>query len=90
VNLTAVTIRWPSGTDASVTAVTFGDPIYSGNALPPYLAINTPIPLWSGTFSTRQMIFKFDKNPKSVTGDFYQVTATFEGCPPISGIIPSD
>jgi hypothetical protein len=90
VNLIAVTIRWPSGTDASVTAITFGDPIYSGNALPPYLAVNTPYPLWSGAFSTRQMIFKFDFKPKSVTGDFYQVTATFEGCPPISGIIPSD
>jgi hypothetical protein len=90
VNLTAVTIRWPSGTDSNVTAITIGDPIYSGDALPPYLAVNTPYPLWSGAFSTRQMIFKFDKNPKSVTGDFYQVTATFEGCPPISGIIPSD
>ena len=90
VNLTAVTIRWPSGTDASVTAITFGDPIYSGNALPPYLAVDTPYPLWSGAFSTRQMIFKFDSKPSSVTGDFYQVTATFEGCPPISGIIPSD
>ena len=90
VNLLAVTIRWPSSSAANVTAITFGDPLYSGNALPPYLAVNTPSPLWSGAFATRQMIFKFDKNPKSVSGDFYQVTATFEGCPPISGIIPSD
>jgi Flp pilus assembly protein TadG len=90
VNLVAVTIRWPTGAAANVTAITFNDPIYTGNALPPYLAVDTPYPLWSGVFDTRQMIFKFDKNPKSVTGDFYQVTATFEGCPPISGIIPSD
>ena len=89
-NLTAVTIRWPTGAGTNVTAITFNDPIYSGNALPPYLAVNTPSPLWSGAFDSRQMIFKFDSNPKSVTGDFYQVTATFEGCPPISGIIPSD
>jgi hypothetical protein len=90
VNLQAVTIRWPSGSAANVMAITFGNPLYSGNALPPYLAVNTPSPLWSGAFATRQMIFKFDKNPRSVSGDFYQVTASFEGCPPISGIIPSD
>jgi hypothetical protein len=90
VNLVAVTIRWPSGSAANVTAITFSDPLYSGDALPPYLAVTTPSPLWSGAFTTRQMIFKFDRNPKSVSGDFYQVMATFEGCPPISGIIPSD
>jgi len=90
VNLVAVTIRWPSGSAANVTAITFGSPLYSGNALPPYLAVTTPSPIWSGAFATRQMIFKFDRNPKSVSGDFYQVTATFEGCPPISGIIPSN
>jgi len=90
VNLVAVTIRWPSGSAANVTAITFSDPLYSGNALPPYLTVTTPSPLWSGAFATRQMIFKFDSNPKSVSGDFYQVMANFEGCPPISGIIPSD
>lgn len=91
VNLTAVSIRWPSGAGANVTAITFGGgPIFSSVALPPYLMVDTPQPLWSGAFYTNQIIFKFDKNPKSVPGDFYEVTATFEGCPPISGIISSD
>lgn len=90
VNLVAVTIRWPSASAADVVAITFGAPIWSGNALPPYLAVTTPVPLWSGAFSTQQMIFKFDKNPRKVSGDFYQVTATFQGCPPISGIVQSD
>ena len=90
VNLLAITIRWPSSSGTNITAITFGDPLYTGNALPPYLAVNSPAPLWSGAFSTRQIIFKFSKVPKSVPGEFYQLTATFEGCPPISGIIPSD
>jgi hypothetical protein len=54
------------------------------------MAVNTPNPLWSGAFVTRQMVFVFDAGPKSVSGDFYQIIATFEGCAPISGIIPSD
>ena len=90
VNLTAVTISWPSAASASVTAITFGDLIYSGIGLPPYLAVDTPYPLWSGAFSTRQMIFIFDLTPLNVPGDSYQVTATFEGCPPISGTKPSE
>ena len=63
--------------------------IYSGNAPPTFLLVNSPYPLWSGAFDTRQMVFVFDKNPKSVSGDFYQLTATFEGCPPVSDSIPS-
>jgi Flp pilus assembly protein TadG len=90
INLTAVTVSWPSGTDANVTAITFGSPVYTGNANPPYLSVTTPVPLWNGAFTTQQMIFKFNKNPKSVSGDFYQLTATFQGCPPISGVVPSD
>jgi hypothetical protein len=52
--------------------------------------VTTPSPLWTGAFSTRQMIFKFNINPQRVSGDSYMVTATFKDCPPISGIIPSD
>ena len=90
INLVSVTIRWPTGTNVNVTAITFGETIYTGDAPPPYLGVTTPSPLWSGAFSTRQMIFKFNVNPQRVSGDFYQVTATFQGCPPISGILPSD
>jgi hypothetical protein len=90
VNLVEVTIHWPVDSKANVTAITFGDPIYTGDAPPPFLVVNTPNPLWSGAFDTRQMIFVFDAGPKSVSGDFYQILATFEGCDPVSGIIPSD
>jgi Flp pilus assembly protein TadG len=90
INLVSVTIRWPTGTNVNVTAITFGQTIYTGNALPPFLSVTTPSPLWTGAFSTRQMIFKFNINPQRVSGDSYMVTATFKDCPPISGIIPSD
>lgn len=90
VNLMEVTIRWPTGTTANISSITFGSQIYTGDALPPYLSVNTPNPLWSGAFNTRQIIVKFDRNPKSVSGSFYELTAKFENCPPISGVIPSD
>jgi hypothetical protein len=90
VKLTAVSISWPSSSNASATGITFGAPIYSGNALPPYLTVDTPYPLWSGAFNTSQMIFIFNPSPLSIAGDFYQVTAIFEGCPPVSGIITSE
>jgi hypothetical protein len=89
-NLSEVTLHWPTGSEADVTSITFGSPIFAGNASPPFMAVNTPNPLWSGAFVTRQMIIVFDVGPKSVSGDFYQIIATFEGCAPISGIIPSD
>jgi hypothetical protein len=85
-----VTIRWPTGTTANISSITFGSQIFTGDALPPYLSVNTPSPLWSGAFNTRQIIVKFDRNPKSVSGSFYELTAKFENCPPISGVIPSD
>jgi hypothetical protein len=89
-NLNEVTLHWPTGSDADVSSITFGSPIFAGNAPPPFMAVNIPNPLWSGAFVTRQMVFAFDAGPKSVSGDFYQIIATFEGCGPISGIIPSD
>jgi hypothetical protein len=90
VNLKEVTLHWPTDSSANLSSITFGSPIYSGSAPPPFMAVNTPDPLWSGAFDTRQMIFIFDANPKSVPGDFYQIIATFEDCGPVSGIIPSD
>jgi hypothetical protein len=89
-NLNEVTLHWPTGSKANIISITFGSPIFTGNAPPPFLAVNTPTPLWSGAFATRQMVFVFNAGPKSVSGDFYQIIATFEGCDPISGIIPSD
>jgi hypothetical protein len=89
-NLTEVTLHWPSGSEANISSITFGSTIFAGNSPPPFMAVNTPNPLWSGAFDTRQMIFVFDAGPKSITGDFYQIIATFEACTPISGIIPSD
>lgn len=90
VNLLSVSIRWPSGARTDLEAITFGETLYLGSAPPPYLEVNTPVPLWSGAFDSRQLIFRFASNPKSVAGDFYQVTATFENCPPAVGVLPSD
>jgi hypothetical protein len=87
INLVEVTVHWPVASDVNITGITFGSPIYTGSAAPPFLAINSPSPLWSGAFTTRDMIVIFDRNPKSVPDDFYQIIATFEGCVPISGII---
>jgi hypothetical protein len=89
VNLTEVTIHWPFDSTANVTSIAFGVPIYTGSAPPIFLAVNTPSPLWSGAFDARQLVFVFDQNPQSVVGDFYQLGATFEGCPPVSESIPS-
>jgi len=90
VNLVEVTMHWPVGSNTDITGITFGSPIYTGIAAPPFLAVNSPSPLWSGAFNTRDMIIIFDKAPKSVAGDFYQIIATFEDCAPVSGIIASD
>ncbi|MFN2212633.1 MAG: Calx-beta domain-containing protein [Anaerolineales bacterium] len=90
VNLVSVTVHWPVASAANITGITFGSPIYTGNAAPPHLAVNSPNPVWSGAFNTRDMIFIFSRTPKSVAGDYYQIIATFAGCAPVSGIIPSD
>jgi hypothetical protein len=87
INLVEVTVHWPIESKVDITGVTFGSPIYTGSAVPPFLAINSPNPVWSGAFDTRDMIIIFDRNPQSVPEDFYQIIATFEGCVPISGII---
>jgi hypothetical protein len=89
VNLTEVSIHWPAGSAANVTAITFGTSLYAGDAPPIFLAVNTPSPLWSGAFDTRQLVFVFDTNPQSFVGDFYQLSATIDGCPPVGESIPS-
>ena len=90
VNLTEVAIHWPAGSAVNVTSITFGISLYSGDAPPIFLAVNSPSPLWSGAFDTRQLVFVFDTNPQSVVGDIYQLSATFEGCPPVGESIPSE
>lgn len=89
-NLKSVTIQWPVTAENVVTSITFGNQIYSGTAPPPFLAVNTPDPLWTGIFDNRNLIFIFNKNRRIVAGDLYQVTATFENCSPISATIPSN
>jgi hypothetical protein len=51
--------------------------------------VNSPNPLWSGTFATDTLTYRFNKNLKSVAGGSYQVTATFENCTPLIASIPS-
>jgi len=89
-NLTEVTLHWPTGASVYLSSITFGSTLFAGSAPAPFLAVNTPNPLWSGAFDTRQMVFAFDVGPKSVSGDFYQIIAIFEGCAPINGLIPSN
>jgi hypothetical protein len=89
-DLVEVALHWPIGAEVNASSITFGSPIYTGSAPPPYLAVNTPNPLWSGAFDTRQMVFVFDGLPKSVPADYYQIVATFEGCAPIGDSIPSE
>lgn len=90
VNLIEVRLQWPVGANTNVTTITFGTTIYTGDASPPLLVVNTPNPLWSGTFTTNQLTYIFKVNPQSVAGDFYLLSATFEGCPPVTGSIASD
>ena len=90
VNLNQVSIQWPSGTGAYLSAITFGNTVYAGSAPPPAFYLNSATPLWTGAFNTRQMIFVFDRNLKSVAGESYTVTATFGSCTPISATIPSE
>lgn len=86
VNLIDVRVFWP--TNANLNQITFGgtaigDPQYYPASLGS-LDVKTPTPLWSGVFSSRQMIFLFSSNPNFGGGQFIQVSATFENCPPIS------
>jgi hypothetical protein len=87
--LAEVAINWPLETEANVTAITFGSQVFSGNALPPSLIVNTPSPVWSGAFVNRDLIFIFDVNPKAVVGGAFQLSVTFEGCPAVNAAIPS-
>ena len=87
--LAEVAINWPIDTNANISAITFGSQLFSGNAPPPSLIVNTPTPLWSGAFVNRDLIFIFDVNPKAVVGGAYQLSVTFEGCPTVNAAIPS-
>jgi hypothetical protein len=87
--LAEVALQWPTGSNANVSAITFGTQIFTGFAPPIFMVANTPSPLWSGAFVNQDLIFIFDAGPKSVPGDFYLPSVTFEGCPTESGSIPS-
>jgi hypothetical protein len=90
VNLVEVRLQWPVDANTNVTSIIFGTTIYAGDASPPLLVVNTPNPLWSGTFTTHQLTYMLKVNPQSVPGDFYLLSATFEGCPPVTATITSD
>jgi hypothetical protein len=89
--LLSVTINWPAvSKQASVSSITFGSStLYSGGGQPPNLTVNFPSPLWSGTFSSNQLIYKFNVKLINTPEQYYTVSATFENCAPIDALIAS-
>jgi hypothetical protein len=88
-NLAQVTISWPTHGGVKLDGITFGSAIGASSYYPNSsgnLMVNTPSPLWSGTFATRQMIFLFSKSPEMGYGSI-SVTARFQHCPVYSGSI---
>jgi hypothetical protein len=79
-----VQIIWPTQGNIRMNGISFGTTIWSGNSNSGNLTVNSPSPLWSGAFTSKQMIFLFnsptDRRPISVT-------ARFEHCLPITGSI---
>jgi len=90
VNLVEVSLQWPVVANTNVTSISFGTTLYAGDAPPPSLVVNTPNPLWSGTFTTNQLTYIFKVNPQSAVGEFYLLSATFEGCPPVTAVLASN
>ena len=90
VNLVEVRLQWPVAANTNVKSITFGTTIYTGDASPPLLVVDTPNPLWSGTFTSQQLTYIFKVNPQSVPGEFYLLSATFEGCPPLTASLASN
>jgi hypothetical protein len=85
-----VSLQWPVVANTNVTSISFGTTLYAGDAPPPSLVVNTPNPLWSGTFTTHQLTYIFKVNPQSAVGEFYLLSATFEGCPPVTAVVASN
>jgi hypothetical protein len=80
-DLTQVTISWPTLGGIKMETISFGSPLWNGSDNSGNLSVNTPSPLWSGTFTSQQMVFLFSKTPG--TGSI-SVSARFEHCPVIS------
>ena len=88
-NLAQVTVSWPTHGGTKVDGITFGSAIGASSYYPDNsgsLTVNSPSPLWSGTFATRQMIFLFSKSPEMAYGSI-SVTARFQHCPIFTGSI---
>jgi hypothetical protein len=88
-NLAQVTVSWPTHGGVKVDGITFGSAIGASSYYPNNsgsLTVNSPSPLWSGTFATRQMIFLFSKSPEMEYGSI-SVTARFQHCPIFTGSI---
>lgn len=84
-NLLEVTVSWPTNGGTRVESITFGNTIGSGYypATTGYLDVVNPSPLWSGSFTTRQMVFVFSRHPDFASGSI-EVSARFEHCRPFS------
>jgi Flp pilus assembly protein TadG len=85
VNLMQVRIIWPTQGNTRLMGIGFPSMIGAGSYYPDHsgdLTVNTPHPLWSGAFTSQQMVFLFsshtDRRPITVT-------ARFEHCLPLSG-----
>lgn len=82
-NLAQVTVSWPTHGGTKLEWITFGTPIWSGSNNSGSLTVNTPSPLWSGSFATQQMVFLFSKSPDMARGNI-NLSARFEHCPVLS------
>ncbi len=84
-NLLEVTVSWPTDGSTKLDSVTFGSTIGAGYypATTGYLDVLNPSPLWSGSFTTRQMVFVFSRHPELSSGSI-EVSARFEHCRPFS------
>jgi hypothetical protein len=83
-----IEIIWPGSPAINMDKITFsgctGSQMVWDGAQPPSSLSVSGNPLCTGAFSSGTMEFKFASNPPSGT---YIVSATFEGCSPISGTV---
>ena len=85
--LTEVRVTWPTHASTYVNGISFGGASIGNASYYPAtggsLTVNAPSPLWSGVFSSRQMVFLFNKAPSLSQGPV-SVRATFFHCQPLS------
>jgi hypothetical protein len=84
IDLKEVQVTWPSQNGTEMEGISFGTTIWAGNSDSGVLTVNSPSPLWSGAFTSQQMIFLFNAHP-NLDGGPLSVTARFKHCLPLSG-----